>query len=130
MCISDRDDIAKLSGMTMPVNKRNWLKQNKHLYLARRRKEDMKAVGISMKSAEGRPTAEKIVHVWRQQHPDGRKAVSYTHLDVYKRQDVRRTVIGTLVLIPRRSENGGTASRLRCGRRMDTWWHGCDRHRR
>ena len=23
-----RDDIAKLSGMTMPVNKRNWLKQN------------------------------------------------------------------------------------------------------
>ena len=68
------DDIAKLSGMTMPVNKRNWLKQNQHLYLARRRKEDMKAVGISMKSAEGRPTAEKIVHVWRQQHPDGRKA--------------------------------------------------------
>ena len=65
---------AKLSGMTMPVNKRNWLKQNQHLYLARRRKEDMKAVGISMKSAEGRPTAEKIVHVWRQQHPDGRKA--------------------------------------------------------
>ena len=39
-----RDDIAKLSGMTMPVNKRNWLKQNQHLYLARRRKEDMKAV--------------------------------------------------------------------------------------
>ena len=69
-----RDDIAKLSGMTMPVNKRNWLKQNQHLYLARRRKEDMKAVGISMKSAEGRPTAEKIVHVWRQKHPDGRKA--------------------------------------------------------
>ena len=49
-----RDDIAKLSGMTMPVNKRNWLKQNQHLYLARRRKEDMKAVGISMKSAEGK----------------------------------------------------------------------------
>ena len=46
-----RDDIAKLSGMTMPVHKRNWLKQNQHLYLARRR-----------------------------------KAVSYTHLDVYKRQ--------------------------------------------
>lgn len=69
-----RDDIAKLSGMTMPVNKRNWLKQDQHLYLARRRKEDMKAVGISMKSAEGRPTAEKIVHVWRQKHPDGRKA--------------------------------------------------------
>ena len=69
-----RDDIAKLSGMTMPVNKRNWLKQNQHLYLARRRKEDMKAVGISMKAAEGRPTAEKLVHEWRQQHPEGRKA--------------------------------------------------------
>lgn len=109
-----RDDIAKLSGMTMPVNKRNWLKQNQHLYLARRRKEDMKAVGISMKSAEGRPTAEKIVHVWRQKHPDGRKADCHrdTGLD------------------PKTIRNGGTASRLRCGRRMDTWWHGCDRHRR
>ena len=47
-----RDDIAKLSGLTMPVNKRNWRKQEDHLRRAR--------------------------------------AVSYTHLDVYKRQGPER----------------------------------------
>ena len=26
-----RDDIAKLSGLTMPVNKRNWRKQEEHI---------------------------------------------------------------------------------------------------
>ena len=30
-----RDDIAKLSGLTMPVNKRNWRKQEDHLRRAR-----------------------------------------------------------------------------------------------
>ena len=30
-----RDDIAKLSGLTMPVNKRNWRKQSVHLQGAR-----------------------------------------------------------------------------------------------
>lgn len=73
-----RDDIAKLSGMTMPINRRNYLKQNQHLYLARRRKEDMKVLGIAMKGKEGRPigsgTAEQTVLEWRQQHPEGRKA--------------------------------------------------------
>lgn len=72
-----RDDIAKLSGMTMPINRRNYLKQNQHLYLARRRKEDMKMLGITMKGKEGRPTgsgtAEQTVLEWRQGHPDGSK---------------------------------------------------------
>ena len=30
-----RDDIAKISGLTMPVNKRNWRKQAEHLRRAR-----------------------------------------------------------------------------------------------
>ena len=58
-------------------NRRNGLTQEKHLYLARRRKEDMKAIGIPMKAAEGRPcgsgTAQEKVLAWREQHPDGRK---------------------------------------------------------
>ena len=62
MCIRDSVHIER--------NRRNGLTQEKHLYLARRRKEDMKAIGIPMKAADGRPTAP----------------VSYTHLDVYKRQ--------------------------------------------
>lgn len=59
-------------------NKRNGLKQKQHLYLARRRKEDMKAIEIPMKAAEGRPkgSGEKkvIVHEWQDAHPDGTKA--------------------------------------------------------
>ena len=50
-----RDKIAELTGVGMPVNKRNGHEQATHLYLARRRKEDMKAIGLSFKSPEGRP---------------------------------------------------------------------------
>ena len=49
--------------------------QEAHLYLARRKKEDMKVIGEVVN--EGRPTAEQTVREW---------PVSYTHLDVYKRQ--------------------------------------------
>lgn len=36
-------------------NRRNGLKQNQHLYLARRSKQDMKDIGLPMKRNEGRP---------------------------------------------------------------------------
>lgn len=69
--------ISYNSGIHIERNKRNGLKQNQHLYLARRRKEDMKVIGIPMKSAEGRPkgsSKEKdIVIQWRIEHPTGKK---------------------------------------------------------
>ena len=85
------DDISRLSGISIEKNKRNGLKQKQHLYLARRRKEDMKAIDLPMKAPEGRPPQEQTVREWRRLHPNGKKAdciraVSYTHLDVYKRQ--------------------------------------------
>ena len=46
----------------MCIRDRNYRKQEAHLYLARRKKEDMKVIG-------------EVVN-----------AVSYTHLEVYKRQ--------------------------------------------
>lgn len=64
-----RDDIAKLSGMTMPVNKRNWRKQEEHL----RRARAVQNIDYPNHEWAGRPTAEKTVCFWRQQHPDGRK---------------------------------------------------------
>ena len=71
-------DIEALTDVHIERNRRNGLTQEKHLYLARRRKEDMKAIGIPMKAAEGRPcgsgTAQEKVLAWREQHPDGRKA--------------------------------------------------------
>jgi hypothetical protein len=69
-----RASIERVSGLPIPANKRNWYKQKQHLYLARRRKEDMKMIGIPMKSPEGRPTSEGKVREWQQAHPTGRKA--------------------------------------------------------
>ena len=71
-----RDDIAKLSGMTMPVNKRNWRKRSDHVRVMNTMKSLKKQLGEAVN--EGRPkgsgTAKKRVCEWRQQHPDGRKA--------------------------------------------------------
>ena len=70
-----RDDIAKLSGLTMPVNKRNGRRREQHLRLARGQLAILKDMG---EARQGRPagsgTAEGQVYEWRQQHPEGRKA--------------------------------------------------------
>lgn len=72
-----RREAERVSAISMPANKRNGLKQKQHLYLARRRKEDMKAIDLPMKSPEGRPKGSgeksKIVEEWQHQHPDGKK---------------------------------------------------------
>ena len=68
------DDISRLSGISIEKNKRNGLKQKQHLYLARRRKEDMKAIDLPMKAPEGRPPQEQTVREWRRLHPNGKKA--------------------------------------------------------
>ncbi|MDE5892361.1 MAG: hypothetical protein K2H45_05525, partial [Acetatifactor sp.] len=71
-----RDDIARLSGMPMPVNKRNWHKQVDHLEVARairdiRTRQQGKK---DWREGNGRPSAQNLVWEWRQQHPEGRKA--------------------------------------------------------
>ena len=50
-----RSPLRHLTDVRIERNKRNGLKQNQHLYLARRRKEDMKAIELPMKAPEGRP---------------------------------------------------------------------------
>lgn len=68
-----RDDIAKLSGLTMPINKRNWRKQAEHLGRARAVQGFDDPDG-KWRNKDGRPKAQKKVYEWQQQHPDGRKA--------------------------------------------------------
>lgn len=68
------DTIVNRTGIPIEKNKRNGLKQKQHLYLARRRKADMKAIELPMKAPEGRPAAELTVRAWRKAHPAGRKA--------------------------------------------------------
>ena len=67
-----RDDIARLSGMPMPVNKRNWRKQSEHLGRARAVQTFDDPDG-KWRNREGRPKAQEQVFEWRQQHPEGRK---------------------------------------------------------
>lgn len=68
------NSISNRSGIHIEKNKRNGLKQNQHLYLARRRKEDMKAIELPMKAPEGRPDKSEIVREWRIGNPNGKKA--------------------------------------------------------
>ena len=68
------NDIEHLTDVRIERNKRNGLKQNQHLYLARRRKEDMKAIELPMKAPEGRPkgsgTAQQRVAAYQAEHPE------------------------------------------------------------
>ena len=68
-----RDDVAKISGLSMPVNKRNWRKQWEHLQFARGVREVKGKLGETV-SGGGRPAAQDLVYEWRRQHPEGRKA--------------------------------------------------------
>lgn len=68
------DTIVNRTGIPIEKNKRNGLKQKQHLYLARRRKEDMKAIDLPMKAPEGRPSKEQTVREWQELHSGGRKA--------------------------------------------------------
>ena len=68
-----RDDIAKISGLSMPVNKRNWRNQEQHLQFARGIRELKSKLGEDV-TGGGRPSECSRVLTWRQQHPEGRKA--------------------------------------------------------
>ena len=70
--MASREWIEKQTKVVIPPNKRNGRKQEQHLYLARRKKEDMKVIGEVVK--EGRPTAERTVREWQESHPAGKKA--------------------------------------------------------
>jgi hypothetical protein len=62
-----------LDCLTMPVNKRNWRKQEEHLGRARAVQAFDDPNG-NWRNKEGRPSAQARVYEWRQQHPEGRKA--------------------------------------------------------
>ena len=68
-----REYVSNKTGIPIvPQIKRNGLKQNIHLQLARDRKASLKKVGFLR--YDGRPTAERQVAEWQKKHPTGRKA--------------------------------------------------------
>lgn len=106
-----RDKIAEKTSLAMPVNKRNGLKQVQHLYLARGRKKDMKAVGIPMKNPEGRPkgsgTKADMILRFAREHPD------MNHSQIARALGVSRpTVIKWLKAGPEIGNESKTQTRL------------------
>ncbi|MCD8294373.1 MAG: hypothetical protein LUE27_03870 [Clostridia bacterium] len=67
-----RDDIAKLSGLSMPINKRNGRKQKDHLAIARMIQNYDDPEG-TWRNKEGRPKRQNEVYEWRMENPTGRK---------------------------------------------------------
>ena len=90
-CNFSRKELESYTGVPMPPSKRNGLKQAQHLYLARRRKEDMKAIGLPMKNPEGRPkgSGEKrdLIRAYAAEHPDA------SHAAIAKALGVSRTTV-------------------------------------
>lgn len=68
-----RSEVERVSGISVPPNKRNGRKQDKHLQLARGIREIKMNMGEKV-SGGGRPTAKDQVIAWRKENPDGRKA--------------------------------------------------------
>lgn len=66
-----RDDIAKLSGLSMPVNKRNGRKQALHIQYMNMNRQFKVASGECTNG--GRPSAEQIVREYQEQHPAATK---------------------------------------------------------
>ena len=89
------DEIVERTGIKIEKNKRNGLKQAQHLYLARRRKEDMKAIGLPMKNPEGRPKGSPnkrhpkrdAIRAYAAAHPDA------SHSAIAKALGVSRTTV-------------------------------------
>lgn len=86
-----RDDIARLAGVSMPVNKRNGQKQRYHLEEARAirdiRQHRQNREWYENSPHSGRNPKNEVVKQWRLDHPNGKK------IDCYRDTGLSRTTI-------------------------------------
>ena len=83
-----RAEVERVSGISVPPNKRNGRKQEQHIKIMNAIREIEHPDG-AWRNKDGRPDKQKIVEEWRKSHPEGRKAdcIRDTGLDkktVYK----------------------------------------------
>ncbi|MFR3138427.1 MAG: hypothetical protein ACLTPC_00055 [Lacrimispora saccharolytica] len=103
-----RDDIAKLSGLTMPVNKRNWRKQPSIICKAQGQFKKLtirQTVRIGEKEMVGPSVA-------------GQPRIGCMNGGGSTRRAARPTATGKLALIRKLSANGGTVRRQRFALKM------------
>lgn len=65
-----RAEVERVSGISVPPNKRNGRKQEQHLQLARGIRALKEQMGENVVGG-GRPDKQKIVEEWRKSHPEG-----------------------------------------------------------
>lgn len=70
-CTFPIEDIEKITGISIPRNKRNGRKQSVHLKIARATRDILHE---DWRKGNGRPSAEQIVREWQRYHPSGKKA--------------------------------------------------------
>lgn len=67
-----RDDIARISGLKMPVNKRNWRKQSDHIKLMNFVRDEING-NRDWRNREGRPSKREEVFEYMRTHPEVKK---------------------------------------------------------
>ena len=84
-----RNDIAKFSGISIPVNKRNWRKQDEHLQWCRIIQQANDSVdGTDWRSGNGRPDKEQQIREYMLAHPEIKKKT-----DIAKALGIHRNTI-------------------------------------
>lgn len=67
-----RAEVERVSGISVPPNKRNGRKQEQHIKIMNAIREIEHPDG-AWRNKDGRPEKSKIVEEWRKSHPDGKK---------------------------------------------------------
>ena len=67
-----RDDIAKISGLSMPVNKRNWRKRADHVKLMNFVRDEING-NKDWRNKNGQPSKRGIIFEYMRSHPDVKK---------------------------------------------------------
>jgi len=67
-----RDDIAKLSGLAMPVNKRNWRKQSEHIKLMNFVRDEING-NKDWRNKNGQPSKRGQIFEYMRSHPEVKK---------------------------------------------------------
>lgn len=73
-CTFPIEDIEKITGISIPRNKRNGRKQADHVKLMNFVRDEINHNTTWNKIGNGRPSAEQIVREWQRYHPSGKKA--------------------------------------------------------
>lgn len=78
-----RDDIAKISGIQIEKNKRNGRRRHEHVKLMNYVRDELNG-NKEWRNKDGRPTKRQQIKIYREEHPDAKKADCIRDLEISK----------------------------------------------